>query len=71
MLHNEQMRAEVDKQNLIMRSDLIEQVKSLKSKCDFLEVEKREYDKRFEAFKLEYSKALEDRDGFKSLSTRL
>jgi len=38
------MRAEVDKQNLIMRSDLIEQVKSLKSKCDFLEVEKREYD---------------------------
>ena len=34
VLHNEQMRGEIEKQNLIMRSDLIEQVKSLRSKSD-------------------------------------
>lgn len=35
------------------------------------EEDKREQERRFEAFKLEYSKALEDRDGLKSLSERL
>lgn len=71
MLHNEQMRIEADKQALLMKQDLIEQIKSLKVRVHGLEEEKREQERRFEAFKLEYSKALEDRDSLKTLSERL
>jgi hypothetical protein len=71
MLHNEQMRIEAEKQALLMRQDLIEQIKSLKVRVSALEEEKREQERRFEAFKLEYSKALEDRDGLKTLSEKL
>jgi len=42
MLHNEQMRIEADKQALLMRQDLIEQIKSQKGRVQALEEDKRE-----------------------------
>ena len=42
MLHNEQMRIEADKQALLMRQDLIEQIKSQKGRVQALEDDKRE-----------------------------
>lgn len=42
MLHNEQMRIEADKQALLMRQDLIEQIKSQKGRVLALEEDKRE-----------------------------
>ena len=67
-LHSLELKREIEKQSILIRHELLEQVKVLKAKVSCLEEERRDQDRRFETFKLEYAKVLEDRDSFKKMS---
>lgn len=64
-------RKELERQNYLIRSELLEQIKMLQMKVQQYSDQRAQADIRYASFKLEFSKMLEEREQVKELNMRL